>query len=454
MKLRNIILPAALTLSAATLSAQHTYSGYFLDSYTPRYQMNPAFAGPTTGFVGFPGLSDINLDMHGTLHVSDVLYPNPGEGKTTVLFTNPLISTSEAMSRFSDRNKIGANFKLDIINFGFKAFGGYNSVGINAVADVDACLPKSFFSLAKEGLSNRTYDITDVRASASAYTEIAFNHSRDIKQVPGLRVGATLKFLVGLGNIDAYLDEAHLTLGEDNWRAMTNANVYASVKGLTYKTDRNDDTGHEYVSGMDMGSYGPNGFGLAFDLGATYKWNDFNFSLAVLDLGFISWGDTQFASTNGDQYFETDAFAFSVKDGDDTFDDMKNQLSALYELNDNGNIGTRTRAIRGTLNWGVEYELPYYRPLHFGLVNTTRFAGPFTMTDFRLSANVKPCKVFSASANLAMGTYGVGFGWMLNLHAPKFNMFVAMDRTLGKLAKQGVPLNSNAQVNFGINFPF
>ena len=29
-----------------------------------------------------------------------------------------------------------------------------------------------------------------------------------------------------------------------------------------------------------------------------------------------------------------------------------------------------------------------------------------------------------------------------------------MDHTLGKLAKPGVPLNSNASFNVGLNFPF
>lgn len=33
-------------------------------------------------------------------------------------------------------------------------------------------------------------------------------------------------------------------------------------------------------------------------------------------------------------------------------------------------------------------------------------------------------------------------------------MFLGMDHTLGKLAKQGLPLSSNAAVNLGINFPF
>lgn len=453
--IRHIILPVAAALATTgAVEAQNTYSGYFLESYTPRYQMNPAFAGPTTGFVGMPALGDVNVAMRGSLHVSDIIYPNPGNGKKSVLFTNPLISAEEAMSRFGNHNEIGANIKLDIIDFGFKAFGGYNTVGINVNADVNADVPKSLFSLIKEGMSNRTYDITDFRAGATAYAEIAFNHSRDIKQLPGLRVGATVKFLVGLANIDARFNKAALTLGENDWTAVTNADIYASVKGLSYKMDRNENTGHEYVSGADMGSYGPNGFGLGFDLGASYRWREFNFSLALLDLGFISWGDTQYASTNGDQNFNTDAFVFTATDDDDTFDRIKDQLSSLYELNNNGNIGSRTRALRATLNWGVEYEFPYYKPLHFGLVNSTRFAGPFTWTQFRLSANVKPCKVFSASANMAVGTYGVGFGWMLNLHVPKFNLFLAMDRTPGKLAAQGIPLNSNAEVNLGINFPF
>ena len=114
-----------------------------------------------------------------------------------------------------------------------------------------------------------------------------------------------------------------------------------------------------------------------------------------------------------------------------------------------------TRSLRTTVNVGVEYELPYYRKLKFGLLNSTCIAGPYTWTQFRLSANVAPVKIFSATANVAYGTYGFDFGWMLNLHTQKgFNLFVGMDHTLGKLAKQGIPLNSNASLNFGINFPF
>ena len=106
------------------------------------------------------------------------------------------------------------------------------------------------------------------------------------------------------------------------------------------------------------------------------------------------------------------------------------------------------------MNLAAQYTLPVYRRAKFGVLSTTRFNGPFTWTDFRVSANVEPVNCFSAGVNVGMGTFGPSFGWIINLKAPGFNFFVASDHTPGKLAKQGVPLNSNVNVNLGMNFPF
>lgn len=451
---RIAISATAICLCTSATIAQDTYSGYFLDNYTYRYQMNPAFGNNDNGFVGFPALGNINIGMHGNLHLSDVIYNRNGK---TVLFTNPAVSAAEAMEGFSDRNKIGAAFRINMINVGFKALGGYNTVGINMVGNVDASIPKAFFSLVKEGVENKTYDINDIRGHAEAYAEIALNHSRDIKQVPGLRVGAAVKFLIGVGSIDAHYRDAHLVLGQDSWDITANADLYASVKNMKFKHDYNKEAKREYVSGAKLDGFGLNGFGLGFDLGAEYKWKDFRFSAAVLNLGFISWNQTQHASTDGTVNFKTNDYTFDVDSDDDkdAFDDMKRDLSAIYQLKDKGNSGSRTTALAATLNFGANYEFPLYRRLNFGLVNTTRIHGTFTTTQFRLSANVKPVDILSASANVACGTFGWGFGWLVNLKLHKgFNLFVGMDQTLGKLAKQGIPLNSNAKVNFGIDFPF
>lgn len=434
--------------------AQQTYSGYFLENYTYRFQMNPAFANENN-FVSMPALGNLNVAMRGNLHLTNVLYNVDGQ---TVLFTNPGVPES-AVNKFKNVNRLGTNLKIDILSGGFKAWGSYNTISIGTRVNANVGVPKAFFQLAKEGISNKTYDIKDLTMGANAYAQIALNHSRDIKQVPGLRVGGAMKFYIGAGNIDAYFDRAQLELGEDSWNAMTNANIYASVNGLKYKTDHNKNTGHEYVSGVDIDFKGLNGFGIGFDLGAQYRWSDFNFSLALLDLGFISWGKTQWASTNGDKYFQSDAYTFNANDDADNsfkheWDNMKDGLSELYQLDDNGEINSRTTGMAATLNIGVEYEFPLYRPLHFGFLSSTVINGRYTWSQARFSANVAPVKWFSATANLEASTYGCGFGWLLNFSTKGINFFLGMDHTMGKLAKQGVPLNSNASVNMGINFPF
>lgn len=452
--IKKYIISGALVVSGFSLAiAQtNTYSGYFLDNFLYRYQMNPAM-GNDKNFVGFPGLGNISIGTQGTVHVSDLVYNLDGK---TVLFTNPDLPDNRVKD-FSGSNKLGFNVRENILTGGFKAWGGYNTISISAVANSQVGAPGALLNMMRDGVKNDTYDIKDFMVAGNAYAEIALNHSREIKQVPGLRVGATFKFLVGIANVYGKFDKAQMTLGKDSWDIVSEGDVYLSTKGMEWKTKYNNDINppRPYVSGVDGSFSAPNGFGAAIDLGANYKWRDFNFSLAILDLGGIAWTDTKKASTNGEQRFQTSDYTFEINGEEDTFDQMKNQLSALYQLEPVEGNYKRSTMQGTTMNIGVEYELPYYRALTFGLLNTTRMAGNYTWTEFRLSANVKPVKYVSASANLVMGTYGVGFGWLVEANSGKgFDIFIGMDRTPGKLTKQMVPLNSNFNFNLGINFPF
>lgn len=452
--LKNIIAVSILSAFSGSAMAQNTNSGYFLDGYLYRHEMNPAFDNERN-YVSMPALGNLNLSLRGNIAVDDVFYNVNGR---TTTFMNPLVSVSEVMGNLSDNNKLNLNIKEEILSAGFKAFGGYNTVGISVRAFMGANLPRDLFSLIKEGASNRTYDISDVNAYTDSYAELAFGHSRDIND--NLRVGAKVKFLLGLANVDAQFKNVKLTLGEDSWNVMADAMVESSIKGLAYQHEINENTDHEYVSGAKVDGFGLNGFGLAFDLGAEYRLNDdWAFSASVLDLGFVGWNNNMLATTNGLQEFSTDKYTFNVNDDavnnfDDEFEKMKDDLSGLYELNDEGDQGGRTKMIGATINLGAEYTLPVYNKLKFGLMNSTRIQGRYSWTEFRLSANVAPVDVFSANVNMAAGTYGVSFGWMLNFHTTGFGLFVGMDHTFGSTAKQGVPMSGNASMNLGINFPF
>lgn len=451
---------AVLALPSAAAFAQNTNSAYFTDGYLFRHEMNPAF-GNEKNYISVPALGNVNFAMRGNIGLSDILYNVNGK---TVTFMHPGVSAGEFLGNINDKNKLGADIKLEILSAGFKGFGGYNTIGINVRSNLGVTLPGSILRLAKEGPANSTYDISDFNVHSDVYAELSFGHSRQINDK--LRVGAALKVLLGGANIDAEFETARLTLGEDEWTAVTNAKVQASVKGLTYEMSEKErgpegnKTVHRYVDDVDVDGTGVNGFGLAVDLGAEYKLNnDWRFSAALLDLGFISWSNNMVASTNGEKTFTTDVHTFNVDDdADNSFsreiDRMGEKLASLYELQDNGDAGGRSKMLGATLNLGAEYTLPAYRKLTFGLMNSTRIQSKYGWTEFRLSANVAPVKMFSAGVNVAAGTYGCALGWILNFHPAWFNLYLGMDHTLGSLAKQGVPLSSNASVNFGMNFPF
>ncbi|MDE6511449.1 MAG: hypothetical protein K2L00_05100, partial [Muribaculaceae bacterium] len=274
----NIINRKLITLSVAAasfmgVSAQEASTGYFMENYNMKWQMNPAF-GNRNNYVGLPGLGNINVGTNGNFGLKDIVYPLNGK---TVLFTNPGISTEEVLGNLKNVNRFSGGAHYSILQGGFKAFGGYNNIAINGREQSDLAIPKSIFSLLKEGVGNQIYDIKDLHAKAAVYAEIVLNHSREIKQVPGLRAGASLKFLLPFGFAEADFNNLSLELGENNWKAQSDARLRLGMKGMRYETKVNDRTGEHYVSGVESEDYkfGVNGFGFGIDVGASYWWNDF-----------------------------------------------------------------------------------------------------------------------------------------------------------------------------------
>ena len=450
--IKTAILSATAVLSFGAV-AQNTNSAYFIEGYTHRHELNPAF-GNEKNYISIPAVGNINAAMRGTIGLENIFYNVDGQ---TTTFLNPAVDAS-FLNDINDLSRLGGDMNFSLMSAGFKAFNGYNTVSINVKGNFNSLIPKTLFSFMKEGLENKTYDISNFDIHTDVYGEIAIGHSHQLGDK--WRIGGAVKFILGGANVDARFNKAQLTLGEDAWSAVTNAEIQASVKGLNYETEINEATNHEYVSGMEADESGLNGFGMAVDLGAEFKPNKYwSISVALLDLGYIKWNNNMVASTGGDKSFTTDAYSFSV-DADapnfigDELEKMVDDLSAIYELEDKGDMGPRTTTLAATLNIGAEFALPVYDKLKFGLLNSTCFQGDYTWTEFRLGANINPVKPLSLGANVAVGTYGWGFGWMANVNVTGFNLFLGMDRTLGKLTKEGLPLSSNGSVNLGVNIPF
>ena len=459
MKQMRIMLVATFLLSVVTATAQSLNSAYFTDGYKFRHTMNPAF-GNDQSYVSIPALGNINVRTQGNFGYDAIIKPNPNPygNKTMTSFMNPYIDAATALDGFSQgNNRIVGSVGITVLSAGFKGWGGYNTIEINSRTNFGVSLPYELFEFAKN-TGNRDYNIGDISAGAISFVEIAFGHSRQFSEK--LRAGAKLKVLLGVGRADVKMENVQAQLSDANkWIVSANATADVSMKGFIYKQNEKEykqkPGEYKYVNKVDVDKPGVGGFGLGVDLGASYKLNDdWNFSAALLDLGFISWSnDMQARNINGQFVFDGFHDVDIARHGGmrEASDGYADQLAEFAHLQDQGDKGGRTTGIGTTLNLGAEYTLPMYRKLSFGLLSSTRFQGDFSWTEGRLSANWEPLRWLDGGVSLGVGSFGASAGWLVNIHPKGYNFFVGMDHILGKQSKEGIPLSSKASVNLGMN---
>lgn len=458
------MMTAAMTLCGTAVTAQTMNSAYFTGDYKYRHDLNPAY-GNEQNYISWPALGNLNVSTHGNFGYGDVVMNNPmfgkGSDKKMTTFLNPYISSSDALSGFSKgNNRISGNVDITILSAGFKAFGGYNTIELGARTSFGMSLPYELFEFAKN-TGNKSYDIGDVTANATAFAQLAFGHSHQIGDK--LRIGAKVKFLFGGARADMKMEnlKADLT-ADDKWTVTGKATANVSMKGFTYlesEEEYNDPQRGTYrkVDDVDIDGAGLGGFGMAFDLGGIYKINrDWTVSAAVVDLGFINWSNNMQA-TNRSQSFIFNGFHDTAVKSDHTnsldnqADKYGDQIADFANLSDEGDQGSRSTGFGATVNVGCEYTLPVYRKLTFGLLSSTRINGDHTWTEGRLSANVAPLKWLDGGINVAVNSYTASMGWVLNIHPKGQNFFIGMDHLLGKTSKEFIPLSSNASVCVGFN---
>ena len=458
------MMTAAMTLCGTAGTAQTMNSAYFTGDYKYRHDLNPAY-GNEQNYISWPALGNLNVSTHGNFGYGDVVMNNPmfgkGSDKKMTTFLNPYISSSDALSGFSKgNNRISGNVDITILSAGFKAFGGYNTIELGARTSFGMSLPYELFEFAKN-TGNKSYDIGDVTANATAFAQLAFGHSHQIGDK--LRIGAKVKFLFGGARADLKMEnlKADLT-ADDKWTVTGKATANVSMKGFTYlesEEEYNDPQRGTYrkVDDVDIDGAGLGGFGMAFDLGGIYKINrDWTVSAAVVDLGFINWSNNMQA-TNRSQSFIFNGFHDTAVKSDHTnsldnqADKYGDQIADFANLSDEGDQGSRSTGFGATVNVGCEYTLPVYRKLTFGLLSSTRINGDHTWTEGRLSANVAPLKWLDGGINVAVNSYTASMGWVLNIHPKGQNFFIGMDHLLGKTSKEFIPLSSNASVCVGFN---
>lgn len=141
---KKYMMVAALATLSCGAMAQGLNTGYFIDGYAFRHNLNPAY-GNDQNYVSIPALGNIQVRTQGNFGLGDVLFDNPRYGidsdKKKTTFMNPYIADGEALKGFaSGNNRINADVDITLLSAGFKAWGGYNTISLDARTNVGLSL--------------------------------------------------------------------------------------------------------------------------------------------------------------------------------------------------------------------------------------------------------------------------------------------------------------------------
>ena len=306
----------------------------------------------------------------------------------------------------------------------------------------------------------------------NAYGEVGLGYARQINN--RLTVGGKVKVLLGIGNMNLKINNVmmnanlpsdtrisqlqNIQFSSDPVQAAkeiealqneikgyhakltVDAHLESSFKGLELV----EENGQDYISDFDFdsGKLGIAGYGFGIDLGASYKIMDnLTVSASVLDLGFVKWskGATKIASANpeainiaGDNYLtgiDPNNIDGSVIAVQSNINRLQNDANGYMDRVNGGDVldyemlqlqtedvhKSRKSSLASTVVVGAEYGF-FENKLGVGVLSTTRFVQPKTLTEVTFSANYRPKSWLNVALSYsAIQSAGKSFGLGLKL---------------------------------------
>lgn len=476
--LKTVIAAGLICMSLNAGAQESMKTGYFIDGYNFRHQMNPALAS-SRGYFSLPAIGNVNASLHSNMSLGTFIYPYNGQMTT---FMSSSVSSEQFLSQLRNNNKLGVSTSVPIISAGgWGKNGGFTTFEWSVKANVMTNIPYDLFDFMKNIGARQEYNIGNLGVKANAYMELALGHAHKITD--RLDIGVKVKFLINAANAEARIDNMNIKMGEDKWSVDASGFANVAVPGLNIPSkgesgtaetqDQNNEIDfsnarfgfeNENISDLINGIFSDIGYGAALDLGAAYKFDSgllegLNLSAAVLDLGFISTGNMQQLKTSMtpwsfEGFEDLSLDSESDKSLDKQFDALTEGFEDLFRFEKAG-MTKKMTMLSFILNIGAEYEMPFYRKMSVGFLSSTRFSGPYSYSEGRFSLNLEPTKWFALSTSYGISSFGSTWGAILNFSFPGLGLFVGTDNI--PLNYTGYPLGipyktGNVSVNFGLTF--
>ena len=439
--------------------AQHNHrTGYFLDGYTYKYKINPAF-GSDRGYFAIPVAGFSSLAVESPMQLSSLLYPTGNNGEL-VTFMSPSVSAQDVMSGVKKMNPVNINADISVFSFGFNTRKSFHTLDLSLKADVRANVPGALFSWVKE--TAEVLDMSKLGVNADTHVELSYGYSRSII-FNKARFGVRVKLLAGLAKANYSMDKLKLAATQDVWNVESAGNGYfaAPLPLITEGSDRR-------ISGIDIPDYNvilenmisDRNLGAAIDLGFTIDLVKYlTVSASITDLGFMSWNNTYILGSP-DQPWTYDGFegiGNEEMDMGEEFGVLGEELLDLVYPRVISEGVRKLEMLSMTAHLGVEFRMPFWQRLSVGALGSARIDGPYSWYEGRASINCALARCFSFSGSYAYSNFGESYGAALNFHPNGLNLFVGIDsfKPMLNVTRQYVPIDSfNTNLTVGLDIAF
>jgi len=456
----SLLLMAGLFISNLVSAQKMNNTLYLMQNVPQSNQLNPAIQPECKVFLGFPGLSSIYLNYaNNGFTYNDIIKDGTGLQKDSLV-----VDINSFHDALQSTNTIVNQLDYTFFSLGIRAEKMFFTLDVSSKIDSRLGFDKGLVSFLKNGNASymgRTANLGAIGLEGTAYNEVALGVSKQVTEK--LTVGVKAKMLFGVANM--HMDESNLSVytSQSGDLVQLRSKQLMKVSMPLEITEETDPDGTRYIDDIDVLDddldatffSGTNNKGFAFDLGATYQFDDrTTFYASILDIGGIKWNDTYELSQDatfdwkgGDWSQSGNSNDPNYREIEDVMEDLTDSIADAFRFKDEA--GSYSRALPCKVYLGGTYKLN--ESVNVGAVSRTEIYNGKLRPSLSLSANTRVVRNFSASVSYSMvnnsyNNIGVGIAAKLG----PFQIYAVSDNILA--------MNPNtaktANLRFGMNMIF
>ncbi len=437
--MKKLSIATFIIICTTTLFAQQELNLHLMRGLWQANRTNPAILPTNKLTIGLPNIYN-RLYITGATYDDLVSEDENGE---------PTLTVDVAIAELEADNDIRESLQLETLSFGIQLGDFHASIYHALKFDAYINYPQTLPQLIWQGNAQFIGQEIDIShdLQISGYNEIGLGLGYQL--APNVTVGGRIKFLSGLGDASTKRNQLAVYTDEETYQLQMTADyLLNSSNFVRYNSLRNLELD------FNLGEFGMEGFfsenfGLAFDLGARFQTEKWDFALSAIDLGSIDWNSNagNYAIDGVYEYTGLDIARDFLED-ERTLDNALDTLEQIFVIDETRN------------SYSTRLPAKFYLSASYQLNSRWRLGGAIYTESYRersfpgvaVSAQYQLSPIFSVGGSYTISgdAYNnLGLNGILNLGS--FQLFAVTDN-MPAVIRPGASHHFNARVGLNLIF--